>query len=65
MILVGAKFWGGLVNWMETELLRRRYISPGDTKLVKLTDDPQEAVGLILEYQRTVGVTPIVSSVVA
>jgi hypothetical protein len=65
MIMVGAKFWGGLLRWMETELQRRRFISPGDTGLFKITDDPREAVSVILEYQRTVGVTPIVSSCVA
>ncbi len=65
MILVGKKFWSGLLEWMESELLRRKYISPGDPQLFKVTDDPQEVVSTILEYQRTVGVTPIVSSCVA
>jgi uncharacterized protein (TIGR00730 family) len=65
MILFGTKFWRGLLQWMQTELLRRKYISPGDTNLFKVTDDPQEVVNIILEYQRTVGVTPIVSSCVA
>jgi uncharacterized protein (TIGR00730 family) len=65
MILVGTQFWGGLLRWINTELRRRRYVSPGDTKLFKVTDDAQEAVDSILEYQRTVGVTPIVSSCVA
>ncbi len=65
MILVGSKFWGGLLEWMRTELDRRKFISPGDTELFKLTDDPREVVRIILDYQRTVGVTPIVSSCVA
>ncbi len=65
MILVGSKFWRGLLRWIETEVQERKYISPGDARLFKLTDDPQEVVDLILEYQRTVGVTPIVSSCVA
>jgi uncharacterized protein (TIGR00730 family) len=65
MILVGTKFWAGLLAWIKTELRRRKFISPGDTDLVKVTDDPEEVVNIILEYQRTVGVTPIVSSCVA
>jgi uncharacterized protein (TIGR00730 family) len=65
MILVGTKFWKGLLKWMHTELAHRGYISPGDTNLFKVTDDPKEVVNIILEYQRTVGVTPIVSSCVA
>jgi predicted Rossmann-fold nucleotide-binding protein len=31
------------------------FISPGDLDLVKLTDDPQEAVDIILDYERRVG----------
>ena len=65
MILVGSKFWRGLLQWINTELTRRKFISPGDTDLFKVTDDPHEVVRTILEYQRTVGVTPIVSSCVA
>ncbi|MBI5385379.1 MAG: TIGR00730 family Rossman fold protein [Verrucomicrobia bacterium] len=65
MILFGKKFWGGLLKWMETELERREFIGPGDTSLFKVTDDPREVVETILEYQRTIGVTPIVSSCVA
>jgi hypothetical protein len=33
-------------------------ISPGDEKLFTLTDDPQEAIEIILEYQRRAGFTP-------
>ena len=65
MILVGTKFWRGLLQWMKTELEHHNYISPGDRDLFKVTDDFQEVIDTILEYQRTVGITPIVSSVVA
>jgi uncharacterized protein (TIGR00730 family) len=65
LILVGKKFWHGLLVWMREELNRRKFISPGDAQLFHLTDDPQEAVRVIVEYQRTVGVTPIVSSCVS
>ena len=65
MILVGTKFWRGLLQWMKTELEHHKYISPGDRDLFKVTDDPQEVIDTILDYQRTVGITPIVSSVVA
>jgi len=65
IILVGTKFWRGLMQWLNGELGRRGYISPGDTSLFKVTDDPMEVVRIILDYQRTVGITPIVSSCVA
>ncbi len=31
------------------------FISPGDLDLVTITDDPQEAVNIILDYERRVG----------
>jgi len=36
------------------------FISPGDLDLVKITDDPQEAIKIILEYERRVGPPEIV-----
>ena len=32
-----------------------KYISPGDLDLVTVTDDVQEAINLILDYERRVG----------
>ena len=64
MILVGTKFWKGLLEWIQAEVARRNYINLSDMNLFKVTDDPEEVVRLILDYQRTVGVTPIVSSCV-
>jgi uncharacterized protein (TIGR00730 family) len=55
LILFGRKFWGGLLKWMETEMSRPGYIGRNDLKLVTITDDPQEAIDIILEYERRVG----------
>ena len=55
MILFGRKHWEGLLKWMKEHLEGNGYISPGDLNLVTLTDDPQEAVDLILDYERRVG----------
>ncbi|HPC60460.1 MAG TPA: TIGR00730 family Rossman fold protein [Verrucomicrobiota bacterium] len=55
MILFGRKHWEGLLKWMKERLEGNGYISPGDLNLVTLTDDPQEAVDLILDYERRVG----------
>jgi predicted Rossmann-fold nucleotide-binding protein len=32
-----------------------KYISPGDLDLFTITDDVQEAIDIILEYERRVG----------
>jgi hypothetical protein len=38
-----------------------QFISPGDLDLVTITDDPQEAINIILDYERRVGPPEIVS----
>jgi uncharacterized protein (TIGR00730 family) len=55
LILFGRKFWGGLLAWMKTIMEKRGYIGPDDLKLVTVTDDPEEAIRVILDYLRRVG----------
>ena len=64
MIMMGRKFWDGLLDWIDDTLLKNKMISKGDTSLYKVTDDPEEVVATIVEYQRTVGVMPTSSPVV-
>src|SRR5436309_8063255 len=55
LILFGRKFWSGLLRWMTTSMEQKHaFISPGDLELAKVTDDPQEAIALILDYERRV-----------
>ena len=55
LILFGKEHWKGLLAWIKSRLEKDELISPADLDLIALTDDPQEAVELILDYQRTVG----------
>jgi len=55
LILFGRKHWRGLIQWMKRELVHTNYISPGDLDLFQMTDDPQEVVDIILDYERRVG----------
>ena len=56
IILFGGEYWRGLLGWMKTALQdKHNFISPGDLDLVKVTDDPQEAIRIILDYERRVG----------
>ena len=55
LILFGRKHWSGLLKWMETTLGKGAFIGPDDMDLVTLTDDPQEVVNIILDYERRVG----------
>ncbi|MFI6574564.1 TIGR00730 family Rossman fold protein [Nocardiopsis sp. NPDC050513] len=47
VVLVGREFWGGLYEWIESRLLENGLISPADTELLQLTDDPDEVVDII------------------
>jgi uncharacterized protein (TIGR00730 family) len=56
LILFGREYWNGLLRWLKVELQdKHHFISPGDLDLVKLTNDPHEAVEIILDYERHVG----------
>lgn len=55
LIMYNRKFWEDLLGWLKLQVAKNRLISPGDLDLLSLTDDPQEVVDLILDYQRRVG----------
>ena len=56
LILVGKKFWSGLLAWMKTQMQERReLIGANDLELFSLVDTPEEAVEIILDYERRVG----------
>jgi hypothetical protein len=48
-ILFDSSYWGEMVHWIRHELLREHMISPDDVELLHLTDDPDEAVQLVLD----------------
>jgi hypothetical protein len=61
MILYGRKFWDGFIRWMRAQMLEKHsYIGSGDLDLFKVVDKPEEAVGVILDYERRVGPPEIV-----
>ncbi len=46
-ILMGKDYWKGLVDWLNDTMLDNKYIVPVDLSLLKITDDPQEAMAEI------------------
>ena len=51
IILVGRKFWGGLVDWIKSTLLEMEHnISPQDLSLFAVVDTAQEAVDEIDKF---------------
>jgi uncharacterized protein (TIGR00730 family) len=55
LVLFGKAYWKGLRRWMKEQLGTAKYISPGDLDLFRITDDPQEVINIILDYERRVG----------
>ncbi|MFZ2540571.1 MAG: TIGR00730 family Rossman fold protein [Gallionella sp.] len=58
IILVGSKFWGGMLEWFRTALIGEKVISPEDMDLIQLIDDPKEVVSAIFKYYETKGFEP-------
>lgn len=56
IILFGKTYWRGMFDWISSTMEPAGMITPGDLDLLRVTDDPAEAVKWIVEYRRTVGV---------
>ncbi|MCK9284829.1 MAG: TIGR00730 family Rossman fold protein [Rhodocyclaceae bacterium] len=55
MILVGSKFWGGLVDWFRDRLVVEKMIHPEDVDLLQVIDEPEAVVEAIFKYYETRG----------
>src|SRR5687768_10606743 len=48
VILMGRRYWAGLLRWLNTRVLLEKKIAPGDLDLLFLTDDPAEAAQAVI-----------------
>ena len=55
MILVGQRYWRGLLDWLREQALADGYISPDDLDFFTITDSPTEVVERISEFYRGQG----------
>jgi uncharacterized protein (TIGR00730 family) len=62
LILFGKSYWQGMLDWARTTLEPMKMISPGDIELMTVTDDPREAINLILAYRRRVVVPEVAAA---
>ena len=44
VVLMGTKYWGGLIEWLRDRVAGEGKIATGDLDLLHLTDDPADAV---------------------
>ena len=48
VVLFGSDYWGELLDWLRAETLEDGLISPEDLELIHVTDDPREAVEIVV-----------------
>jgi hypothetical protein len=59
VVLVGSDYWRGLIDWLHAQTLARGMISPIDQQLLFLTDEPQEAVDMVIScYEQRCAESP-------
>jgi uncharacterized protein (TIGR00730 family) len=44
VVLFGTDYWEEMLDWIRAEMLADGLVSPGDLDLLRLTDEPEEAV---------------------
>ncbi|MBU0477539.1 TIGR00730 family Rossman fold protein [bacterium] len=52
VILVGGEYWRELVEWINGELIKRKYISQKDTNIFHVADTSQEVVEVIKNFYK-------------
>ena len=52
IVLVGTSYWSGLTSWIKDTVLAEAKVSAEDLDMFRVTDDPAEAVAVMVEAQR-------------
>ncbi len=52
IVLMGKDYYGGLVRWIQKQMVEYQTISPDDPSLFYLTDDPEEALAVVEHFHR-------------
>ncbi len=50
IVMVGKKFWGGMMDWIKKTLVSDGMIHEDDLELINLVDTPKEAVKVINDF---------------
>jgi uncharacterized protein (TIGR00730 family) len=53
VVLFGSDYWGEMIEWIKSEVLADGMISQADLDLLYVTDDPGEAVRVVLAHYDT------------
>lgn len=58
IILVGSKFWSGLIDWIKNTLLIEKNISPVDMDLISIVDSAEEVIEVIDSFYKKYSLSP-------
>nr|WP_299385386.1 TIGR00730 family Rossman fold protein [Allomuricauda sp.] len=58
IILVGTKFWSGLIDWIKETMLSAGNISPKDLDLIKIVDSAEDVVDIIDAFYKSRNLSP-------
>lgn len=50
IIMMGSKFWMGMLDWIRTSMLERGFIHEEDIDLIRVEDDPDKVVEYIRNF---------------
>jgi len=50
IILMGKQYWGGLVDWIEGQLMGQGCVSQFDRDLITMADNPEDAMDIIRSH---------------
>ena len=55
IVLVGTRFWSGLLEWMRSTLLEDGMIGPADLEMMRIVDDSDSVVNAIFDFYEARG----------
>jgi hypothetical protein len=58
VILIDTAYWSGLLDWIRSAMLDNGLISAEDLGLIRVIDDPAEAVEAIFDFYQSRGFEP-------
>jgi uncharacterized protein (TIGR00730 family) len=59
LILVGAEFWAGMLDWFRERLVAEGMINAEDLDLLQVIDEPERIVAAIFDHYETRGFGPL------
>ena len=58
IVLVGRKFWSGLIDWVKSTLITEGTISPNDLDLISIVDTEDEVLEVINTFYKKYSLSP-------